>query len=83
MISLRRLLTALVTNPVAIGLLVVALLAGAGWMNGGTLQILTFLLVNILLAQSMNLLTGVAGQISLGHAGFFGMGAYASGILMK
>jgi len=83
MTGARRLLTALVTNPVAIGLLVVALLAGAGWMSGGTLQILTFLLVNILLAQSMNLLTGVAGQISLGHAGFFGMGAYASGILMK
>lgn len=83
MIGVRRLLTALVTNPVAVGLLVVALLAGAGWMSGGTLQILTFLLVNILLAQSMNLLTGVAGQISLGHAGFFGMGAYASGILMK
>ncbi|MBN9560268.1 MAG: branched-chain amino acid ABC transporter ATP-binding protein/permease [Alphaproteobacteria bacterium] len=83
MTGVRRLLTALVTNPVAIGLLVVALFAGAGWMSGGTLQILTFLLVNILLAQSMNLLTGVAGQISLGHAGFFGMGAYASGILMK
>src|SRR5208337_3703873 len=29
------------------------------------------------------LLTGIAGQISLGHAGFFGMGAYASALLMK
>jgi branched-chain amino acid transport system permease protein len=29
----------------------------------------------------LNLLIGYAGQISLGHAGFFGLGAYASAIL--
>lgn len=29
----------------------------------------------------LNLLVGFAGQISLGHAGFFGMGAYISAIL--
>ncbi len=29
----------------------------------------------------LNLLIGYAGQISLGHAAFFGLGAYASGIL--
>ncbi len=29
----------------------------------------------------LNLLIGYAGQISLGHAGFFGIGAYASAIL--
>lgn len=29
----------------------------------------------------LNLLVGYAGQISLGHAGFFGMGAYISAIL--
>ncbi|MEO5366288.1 MAG: branched-chain amino acid ABC transporter permease [Magnetococcus sp. WYHC-3] len=32
-------------------------------------------------AVGLNLLMGVAGQISLGHAAFFGLGAYASGIL--
>ncbi len=37
--------------------------------------------LNIILAVSLNLLMGYAGQISLGHAAFFGMGAYASGIL--
>ena len=31
----------------------------------GTVQILAFLMLNIMLAQSMNLLTGIAGQISL------------------
>ena len=29
----------------------------------------------------LNLLMGYAGQISLGHAGFFGIGAYCSGLL--
>lgn len=29
----------------------------------------------------LNLLIGYAGQISLGHAGFFGLGAYTTGIL--
>jgi branched-chain amino acid transport system permease protein len=34
-----------------------------------------------ILAVGLNLLMGYAGQISLGHAAFFGLGAYASAIL--
>lgn len=37
--------------------------------------------LHAILAVGLNLLMGYAGQISLGHAAFFGMGAYASGIL--
>ena len=37
-------------------------------------------LINISLAVSLNLLMGYAGQISLGHAAFFGLGAYSSAI---
>ncbi len=33
------------------------------------------------LALSLNILTGFAGQVSLGHAAFFGIGAYTSAIL--
>src|SRR5262245_21674694 len=33
------------------------------------------------LALSMNLLLGYTGQLSLGHAAFFGIGAYASALL--
>src|SRR5690606_41968247 len=36
---------------------------------------------NAILAVSLNLFMGYAGQISLGHAAFAGMGAYASAIL--
>lgn len=38
-------------------------------------------LINVILIASLNLLMGYGGQISLGHAGFFGLGAYASGVL--
>ena len=37
--------------------------------------------LNAILAVGLNLLMGYAGQISLGHAAFFGMGAYTSAIL--
>ena len=37
--------------------------------------------LHVILAVGLNLLMGYAGQISLGHAAFFGMGAYASAIL--
>lgn len=38
-------------------------------------------LVYLILIASLNLLAGYAGQISLAHGAFFGLGAYASGIL--
>jgi branched-chain amino acid transport system permease protein len=38
-------------------------------------------LINVILIASLNLLMGYGGQISLGHAGFFGLGAYVSGVL--
>lgn len=37
--------------------------------------------LNVILAVGLNLLMGYCGQISLGHAAFFGIGAYASAIL--
>jgi branched-chain amino acid transport system permease protein len=39
--------------------------------------------IYVILASSLNLLMGYTGQVSLGHAGFFGIGAYASALLMK
>jgi branched-chain amino acid transport system permease protein len=37
--------------------------------------------INAIVVLGLNLLIGFAGQISLGHAGFFGIGAYASAVL--
>ena len=37
--------------------------------------------INAIIVLGLNLLIGFAGQISLGHAGFLGIGAYASAVL--
>ena len=39
--------------------------------------------INIILALSLNLITGFCGQISLGHAAFYGIGAYCTALLAK
>jgi branched-chain amino acid transport system permease protein len=38
-------------------------------------------LINLILIASLNLLMGFAGQISLAHGAFYGLGAYVSGVL--
>ncbi len=81
--EVRARLTKLVSNKYAQIFLVVGLLFGASFMQGGTVQILSFALVSILFAQSIYILTGMTGQISLGHAAFFGVGAYGTAILTK
>jgi branched-chain amino acid transport system permease protein len=43
--------------------------------------LINFIGIHTLLVVGLNLLMGYAGQISLGHAAFFGLGAYTSGIL--
>lgn len=83
MTRVRAFLTRAITNPFLLAVLFAAAFAGAGGISSGTVQILTFVLIAALFAQSINLLTGLAGQISLGHAGFFGIGAYATGVLTK
>lgn len=37
--------------------------------------------IHVMLALGLNLVMGYTGQVSLGHAGFYGLGAYASGVL--
>ncbi|MGP0093175.1 MAG: branched-chain amino acid ABC transporter permease [Xanthobacteraceae bacterium] len=49
--------------------------------NAYVVSLANMALINLILIASLNLLMGFGGQISLGHAGFFGLGAYASGIL--
>ncbi|MGD8521496.1 MAG: branched-chain amino acid ABC transporter permease, partial [Desulfobacterales bacterium] len=39
--------------------------------------------INIILALGLNMISGFCGQISLGHAAFFGVGAYTSALLAK
>ena len=43
----------------------------------------TQIAIYALFAMSLNLLLGTTGLVSFGHAAYFGIGAYACGILMK
>jgi len=52
-------------------------------LNGYGLYLLTLTEIFALVALGLNLLTGYAGQISLCHASFFGVGAYATAILTQ
>ncbi len=45
------------------------------------LLILNLIALNTIIVIGLNLLIGFAGQISLGHAAFYGIGAYSSAIL--
>lgn len=49
--------------------------------NDYYLTLINFIGIHALLVVGLNLLMGYGGQISLGHAAFFGLGAYTSGIL--
>jgi branched-chain amino acid transport system permease protein len=39
--------------------------------------------INLILALSLNIITGFCGQVSLGHAAFYGLGAYTAAYLAK
>jgi branched-chain amino acid transport system permease protein len=46
-------------------------------------QILILVGINIILAVSLNLINGYTGQFSIGHAGFFAVGAYTSAFFVS
>ncbi|QUS41112.1 branched-chain amino acid ABC transporter permease [Tardiphaga alba] len=50
--------------------------------TGYWIRVLTFTLLFAAMAQAWNLIGGLANQTSLGHAAFFGIGAYTSTILL-
>src|SRR4030043_894453 len=50
-------------------------------ISGYLITILITIVIYAILAHSLNIITGHAGQISLGHAAFFGIGAYTAAML--
>jgi len=51
---------------------------GDGGMSAYAVSLLSFIGLNIMLAVSLNLISGFCGQFSLGHGAFYGAGAYAT-----
>ena len=69
----------LLIGIVALALLVVA----PPFLKNYGVYLLSYWLVFIIATMGLNLTVGYAGQKSLGHAAFFGIGAYTVAILMK
>jgi branched-chain amino acid transport system permease protein len=69
----------------ALGLVAVialALVLPAIAPDSATTNIMVFTLMYVGLATAWNIMGGYTGYISLGHAGFFGFGSYALGLLL-
>lgn len=47
------------------------------------LYIVGYAAIHVIVALGLNVLVGYTGQVSLGHAGFFGIGAYGTVLLMN
>ncbi len=71
------------TTLAALVLCAVALLAAPHFMKNYGIYLLSYWLVFIIATMGLNLTVGYAGQKSLGHAAFFGIGAYTVAIMMK
>lgn len=62
---------------------VLLLLVAPQFLKNYGLYLLTYWLIFIIATMGLNLTVGYAGQKTLGHAAFFGIGAYTVAILMK
>src|SRR5881394_2472544 len=75
-----------ITRPLSILLLigvVVGLEQGFEYIipDAAWRQLALFAMVNVIVALSLNVINGMAGQFSIGHAGFVGIGAYTGAVV--
>lgn len=75
-------------NVIWLGLIILGFFAikgavAAGLINNFHQITLVTVLINIIFAVGLNLVIGVAGQFSLGHAGFIALGAYTTAVMTK
>lgn len=68
---------------VIVAYIVVQLLINAGSLSSLLQGLLVPLCVYVILAVSLNLTVGILGELSLGHAGFMCVGAFASAFFSK
>lgn len=65
---------------IALGMVLIAL---PNFADNYVLYVMSRLFVYVLVALGLNLLTGYTGQVSLGHAAFFAIGAYTAATLAE
>lgn len=80
---MNRILETIARNMAKIGILLVALLIAFPWVfrSAYVLRIMTVCMMYVMIALSINLLTGFLGLMTLGQAAFWGIGAYTAAIL--
>ena len=66
-------------QKIMVVLLIAALCVAPLVLDVFTTSVMNLIFISVIGAVSLNLLTGVCGQISLGHGAFIGVGAYAAG----
>jgi branched-chain amino acid transport system permease protein len=72
-----------ISMPFVIGLVILFLIVPSwlGVYSSYVQLIILYIGINIILTVSLNLVNGYMGEFSVGHAGFMGVGAYATSIL--
>ena len=79
--SLRNLVKVLAAYAVLAG--GVSLFSGTGIVNPYWIQVFELACIVAISAEGLNLIYGYTGLFSLGHAAFYGIGAYTAAYLMK
>src|SRR5688572_9207675 len=70
-------------RPMALGILAAAGILAVGTVatDSYTQFVVALIAITTIVCVGLNILLGMMGQISLGHVGFYAIGAYVSGIL--
>ncbi|MCD7736105.1 MAG: branched-chain amino acid ABC transporter permease, partial [Lachnospiraceae bacterium] len=76
------------SNLITYALVILAFAIMQAWQSSGNLSsllsgLLVPICVYVILALSLNLVVGISGELSLGHAGFMCVGAFASAFFSK
>lgn len=69
--------------PVAIAVVVLALFQALTAGSQYFVYLSLLVGVNVVLAVSLNVINGMTGQFSIGHAGFMAVGAYGSAVVSQ
>jgi len=72
----------MILGSILLAFAIVQLLMLVGILNSFYQITIATICINVILAVSLNLVTGFTGQFSLGHAGFMSIGAYVCAIIM-
>src|ERR1700709_58922 len=71
-------------SPLALGVIGLALLVAFPLAvdNPYYIHLLETIMIYAILLFGLDIVVGYTGQVSLGHAGLFGIGAYAAGVMV-